>query len=146
MIIDEYGIRGLNSKDSINKGLSGISPILFSPLNRAKNVLRRKHAQIKDFSAKHGAATLKATINKYGRIDVVVNNAGYTHLATIEEMSDADAREEFNINVFGLLNVIRNVLPIMRDQHCSHIFNVGSLGSYNVGPLSGIYCASLTFT
>lgn len=87
-------------------------------------------------------AALDYTKKKFGRIDVVVNNAGYTHLATIEEMSDADAREEFNINVFGLLNVIRNVLPIMRDQKSGHIFNVSSLGAYNVGALSGIYCAT----
>ena len=43
---------------------------------------------------------------KFGRIDVVVNNAGFTHLATIEEMSDADAREEFDINVFGTLKAL----------------------------------------
>lgn len=79
---------------------------------------------------------------KFGRIDVGVNNAGFTHLASIEEMSDADAREEFDINVFGTLNVIRGVLPQMRAQGSGHIFNVSSLGAYNVGPLSGIYCAT----
>lgn len=79
---------------------------------------------------------------KFGRIDVVVNNAGYTHLATIEELSDKDAKTLFGINVFGTLNVIRNVLPIMREQHSGHIFNVSSLGAYNIGPLSGIYCAT----
>lgn len=87
-------------------------------------------------------AALAQTRDKFGRINVVVNNAGYTHLAMIEDISDADAREEFNINVFGLLNVIRHVLPIMRAPQNGHIFNVSSLGAYNVGPLSGIYCAT----
>lgn len=85
---------------------------------------------------------LKKTVLKFGRVDVVVNNAGYTHLATIEEMSDKAVRELFDINVFGLLNVIRATLPIMRKQNSGHIFNVSSLGAYNVGPLSGPYCAT----
>ena len=57
-------------------------------------------------------------------------------------MSDKDAREEFDINIFGVLNVTRNVLPHMRKNDYGHIFNVSSLGAYNVGPLSGIYCAT----
>lgn len=87
-------------------------------------------------------AALGRTKETFGRIDVVVNNAGYTHLATLEEMSDAEARSVFDINVFGLLNVIRHVLPILRAQKSGHIFNVSSLGAYNVGALSGIYCAT----
>lgn len=79
---------------------------------------------------------------KFGRIDVLVNNAGYTHLATIEELSDADARAVFGVNVFGPLNCIRAVLPGMRERGCGHIFDVSSLGAYNVGPLSGVYCAT----
>lgn len=51
-------------------------------------------------------------------------------------------RAQFNVNVFGLLNVTRAVLPIMRNNHSGHIFNVSSLGAYNVGALSGIYCAT----
>ena len=85
---------------------------------------------------------LQKTVLKFGRVDVVVNNAGYTHLATIEEMSDKAVRDLFDINFFGTLNVIRNVLPIMRKQNRGHIFNVSSLGAYNVGPLSGPYCAT----
>lgn len=79
---------------------------------------------------------------KFGKIDVLVNNAGYTHLAAIEEISMDAARAQFDVNVFGLLNVTRAVLPIMREKRSGHIFNVSSLGAYNVGPLSGIYCAT----
>lgn len=63
-------------------------------------------------------------------------------MATIEETSDKSARDLFDVNVFGLLNVLRSVLPIMRQQNSGHIFNVSSLGAYNVGPLSGLYCAT----
>lgn len=87
-------------------------------------------------------ACVESVIRKFGRIDVLMNNAGYTHLATIEEMSDTDIRALFDINVFGMLNVTRAVLPVMRAQHAGHIFNVSSLGAYNVGPLSGPYCAT----
>src|SRR5436190_350024 len=56
------------------------------------------------------------TLDKFGTIDVVVNNAGYGQLGTLEELSDREARENFDTNVFGLLNVIRNVLPHFRNQ------------------------------
>ena len=62
IIKDAYGIIGLNSKDSINKGFSGISPILFSPQKRLTVELRRCHAQIKDFSAKRPAAGMHSSI------------------------------------------------------------------------------------
>lgn len=87
-------------------------------------------------------AALAKAVEKFGRIDVVVNNAGYTHLVAIEETSDQAARDLFNVNVFGLLHVTRNVVSIMRAQGSGHIFNVSSLGAYNVGPLSGLYCAT----
>lgn len=85
---------------------------------------------------------IQKALSKFSHIDVLVNNAGYTHLATIEETSNEAARDLFDVNVFGLLNVTRNILPIMRKQGSGHIFNVSSLGAYNVGALSGLYCAT----
>ncbi len=130
LIAQGYPVAGTSrSKESLEKNI-GAESDHFLPLSM--NV--KDEADVKK-------AITQAT-EKFGRIDVVVNNAGFTHLATIEEMSDADAREEFDINVFGTLNVIRGVLPQMRTQKSGHIFNVSSLGAYNVGPLSGIYCAT----
>lgn len=130
LIAQGYSVAGTSrSKESLEKSI-GAESDLFLPLSM--NV--KEEADVKK-------AIAQAT-EKFGRIDVVVNNAGFTHLATIEEMSDADAREEFDINVFGTLNVIRSVLPQMRAHGSGHIFNVSSLGAYNVGPLSGIYCAT----
>lgn len=130
LIAQGYPVAGTSrSKESLEKSIGAESDI-FLPLSM----------NVKDETDVKNAIALAT--EKFGRIDVVVNNAGFTHLATIEEMSDADAREEFDINVFGTLNVIRNVLPQMRAQGSGHIFNVSSLGAYNVGSLSGIYCAT----
>lgn len=130
LIAEGYPVAATSrSKDSLEK-IFGAETDLFMPAQM--NV--KDEADVKSVIAK--------VVEKFGRIDVLVNNAGYTHLATIEEMSDADARALFDINIFGLLNVTRNVLPFMREQKSGHIFNVSSLGAYNVGPLSGIYCAT----
>lgn len=89
LIAQGYPVAGTSrSKESLEKNI-GVESDLFLPLSM--NV--KDEADVKK-------AITQAT-EKFGRIDVVVNNAGFTHLATIEEMSDADAREEFDINVFG---------------------------------------------
>jgi NAD(P)-dependent dehydrogenase (short-subunit alcohol dehydrogenase family) len=86
---------------------------------------------------------IQKTIATFGSIDNIVNNAGYGLLGTIEELSDEEARKNFDVNVFGSLNVIRQVLPHLREQQSGHIFNISSIGGY-VGefPGFGIYCAT----
>lgn len=83
------------------------------------------------------------TIAKFGRIDVVVNNAGYGQFGTLEEVTDKDARKNFDINVFGSLNVIRSVMPHLRPQRSGRIFNIASVGGL-FGSFAGwgIYCAT----
>jgi len=89
------------------------------------------------------SAALTSTISKFGRIDVVVNNAGYGLVGGLEELSDQESRGNFDINVFGMLNVIRNVLPQMRKQSSGHIFNIASIGGFiGTFPGFGIYCAT----
>ncbi len=89
------------------------------------------------------AAALTGTISQFGQIDVVVNNAGYGLVGGLEELTDKESRSNFDVNVFGTLNVIRNVLPHMRKQGAGHIFNIASIGGF-VGtfPGFGIYCAT----
>lgn len=60
--------------------------------------------------------SIEATVAHFGTIDVVVNNAGYGLAGALEELTDAEARTNFDINVFASLNVIRNVLPYLRSQ------------------------------
>ena len=86
---------------------------------------------------------LADTVKQFGKIDVVVNNAGYGQIGALEELSDAESRKNFDVNVFGLLNVIRNVMPHLRSNHSGHIFNISSIGGYTAGFSGwGIYCAT----
>lgn len=83
------------------------------------------------------------TIKHFGTIDVVVNNAGYGMAGALEELSDAEARANFDVNVFGALNVIRHALPYLRKQRSGQIFNIASVGGFTGGfPGFGIYCAT----
>lgn len=89
------------------------------------------------------AEGIRKTIETFGRIDVVVNNAGYGLVGALEELSDAESRANFDVNVFGSLNVIRQALPYMREQRSGHIFNIASIGGFTGGfPGFGIYCAT----
>lgn len=83
------------------------------------------------------------TIRQFGSIDVIANNAGYGLAGSLEELSDAEARANFDVNVFGSLNVIRRALPHMRRQQSGHIFNIASVAGF-IGsfPGFGIYCAT----
>lgn len=86
---------------------------------------------------------IKATIGRFGNIDVVVNNAGYGLTGSLEELTDREARDNFDVNVFGSLNVIRAVMPHLRAQHSGHIFNISSIGGFTGNfPGFGIYCAT----
>ena len=88
-------------------------------------------------------AAVEQTIAHFGGIDVVVNNAGYGQFGAVEEVSDAEARANFDVNVFGLLNVVRATLPQLRQQRSGHLFNVASIGGlYGSFPGFGVYCAT----
>jgi NAD(P)-dependent dehydrogenase (short-subunit alcohol dehydrogenase family) len=90
--------------------------------------------------------SIKVAVNyiiaKNGTLDVVVNNAGIGILGPIESVTDSEAREIFDTNFFGLLNVCRVVSPILREQGFGHLINISSIAAEMGLPFRGIYSAS----
>jgi NAD(P)-dependent dehydrogenase (short-subunit alcohol dehydrogenase family) len=88
------------------------------------------------------AATVSDAVAKFGRIDVLVNNAGIGYFGAIEESEDDEVRRMFEINFWGLANVTKAVLPHMRAQRSGHIINIASIGGLVGFPAVGFYNAT----
>ncbi|RKR74675.1 SDR family oxidoreductase [Frondihabitans australicus] len=84
-------------------------------------------------------AAVKAAHEKFGRLDIVINNAGYGHFGTIEELSEQEVRQQLETNVFGALWVTQAALPILRAQGAGHVINVSSIGGITAFPGIGAY-------
>jgi NAD(P)-dependent dehydrogenase (short-subunit alcohol dehydrogenase family) len=85
---------------------------------------------------------VKRATDHFGKLDVVINNAGYGHFGMIEELSEDEVRESLETNFFGALWITQAALPIMRAQGSGHIIQVSSLGGVTAFPAIGAYHAS----
>lgn len=89
------------------------------------------------------AAAIEKTVATWGRIDRVVNNAGYGQQGTVEALTDGELRRNFDVNVFAPLHVLRHALPHLRQQRSGHIFNIASIVGFQGGYAGwGSYVAS----
>ncbi|UOR05448.1 oxidoreductase [Hymenobacter aerilatus] len=118
----------------------------------------RKQEQVDEFTKKAGEQgigvlcdvsdeaqvkqAIQQAIDKLGHIDVVVNNAGYGSLGSIEEIDDKEVQRQFDVNVFGPLRVLRAVLPHLRERKTGHVINITSIGGLKTFPGVGVYNAS----
>jgi NAD(P)-dependent dehydrogenase (short-subunit alcohol dehydrogenase family) len=118
----------------------------------------RDTSSLKDLVSEHGDAVLPVELDvtdrgavfdavgsvheHFGRLDVVVNNAGYGVSGAIEELSEEQARRQLEVNLFGALWVTQAALPILREQRSGWIVQVSSIGGLAAFPLTGIYHAS----
>ena len=78
--------------------------------------------------------SIQQTLATFGRIDVVVNNAGYGMAGTIEDIAEQEIRNIFNVNVLATIDVVKSVLPVMRSQRSGYIINIGSVAGFVGAP------------
>ncbi|MFC9915064.1 oxidoreductase [Streptomyces sp. NPDC127197] len=129
-------------------------------LERGDNVVAtaRKPQDVEDVLSRYGdrllavaldvtdeaqaGAAVEAAVERFGTIDVLVNNAGRGVLGAVEETSDAAIRSVYDTNVFGLANVTRAVLPVMRRRRSGRILNLSSIGGFESAAGFGVYCST----
>lgn len=99
-------------------------------------------AQLDVTDPRQAEAAVRAATDRFGVIDVLVNNAGYGQLGAFEEQEPEQAEKQFATNVFGVLNVTRAVLPVMRQQRAGRIFNISSIAGVRGGQGGTLYSAS----
>jgi short-subunit dehydrogenase len=87
-------------------------------------------------------ALTETTLNHFGQVDVLVNNAGYGQMGPVELIPPSACQQQFTVNVLGPLTLIQSLIPVMRDQGSGRIINISSLGGRTAFPFGGLYSAS----
>ncbi|MFD7974309.1 SDR family NAD(P)-dependent oxidoreductase [Streptomyces sp. NPDC059071] len=135
----ELTLQALENGDTVAALARDVSPL--DDLAQAHgDRLLRVQADVRDEQAVRNA--VEGTLARFGRIDVVANNAGYGLFGAVEEASDTQVRAVFDTNVFGVLNVLRATLPVLRAQRSGHILQGSSVYGQSAHPGVGLLAAT----
>lgn len=138
------GIGALIAKEALKAGANVVatardSQKVIEALGDHPNLLAVSLDITDDRQAQDAAAK---AVERFGRIDVVVNNAGFGLLGAVEEATAEEIENVYRTNVFGLLGVVRAVLPHMRRQRSGHVINISSIGGYRAAAGFGVYSST----
>ena len=138
------GMGALIAKEALNAGDNVVSTArdpqsVIDALGTHPGLLAVALDVTNESQAREAAA---AAVERFGRIDVLVNNAGFGLLGAVEEATGEEVERLYRTNVFGLLHVSRAVLPYMRSQRSGHVLNISSIGGYRSVAGFGVYCST----
>lgn len=123
-------VAAARSLEQLNTTFAGVSPDRVALVRL--DVAREEQA----------AAAIQAAVERFGRIDVLVNNAAYGLLGNFEELSPQEIDQQFGVNVFGVMHVLRAALPVLRRQRSGHVMNISSIAGRTGFDGAAVYCAT----
>jgi NAD(P)-dependent dehydrogenase (short-subunit alcohol dehydrogenase family) len=140
--------RGLGlsiAKSALSAGYNVVATARDTDSLKSKLGTKNQHLLILPLDVTNGtqiAATIAAACDHFGGIDVLINNAGYGLLGAFEQTQKTQIEHQFSTNVFGVFEMCRAVLPVMRKKRSGHIFNISSIAGVNAMAGASVYSAS----